>query len=533
MKIRKFRAGIAFLIFFITMPNNAMHQHKHSHTQIPLLAQGPVLDSLNGHVLSVLGRGLLENDTLPIRAKHLIKAAACKPSPDPLALYLCSQTRLAALLGFIPGMYFCALGWLNESLSSAPIRIQQPLTYLLTTLENNSFSEAKMLPELQKKAALAGCSLYGHIPVQCPLGESLRWNGVPSWQAAYLMFARLIEQYFKQERPAYKPWAIRACYALAVLKCIGLYAQIPTATPAQYLYFAANRNFEPALWTLITLSHQDNPQQKDVFLAAQKTFIEARKQVLHTLKTEITDETVERSINDISILIDFLKSYSHYAPCASIFTNSYTNAIELLHRIIQSSGHYKARCIVATLELEQPDDNSIDRAFELLEPVVYNPQAQRFFAQYINKKAYEKLVTCAQDNVHASFMLGIILCSNKETQAEAYTYFNIGAQKKDFYSLCSAASMIRKNFDKDKTVNDAVLYYTYAYTCAPTKELQNLVLHILEHMAQEGCLPAHCHYILTLLKSPESIEKADMLIQTIEALHNKEFERYITYLKNN
>lgn len=534
MEIRKINVLRAYLLLFTIIPSKAMHYaNRQAQPQIPLLVQGRILDNIDGNVLSVLGRGLLENDILPIRAKHLIKAAAYKPSPDPLALYLCGCTCLSALSGFVPAMYFCALEWLKISLNTSPIRIQKTITSILTTLEQDSFSETTMLPLLQKKAAKAGCSLDRDMPENCPYAQSMRWNRTPPLQAACNMFALLIEHYFKQERLAEEPWAIRACYALALLEQAGLYAQTPTATPAQYLYFAANKHFEPALWDLIALSLQDNPQQKDAFLTAQTTFLEARKQIVYILKTKVTQEKFERSLDDICIMIDFLRSYSHYVPCAHIFATSYTNIIEVLHKIIQTTGNYKARCMLATIELEQTTDNSIDKAFEILEPVVYNPQTQRFFAQHINKKAHENLVTHAQDNVHASFMLGIILFSNKETQTEAYTFFNLGAQKKDFYSLCSAASMIRKNFDKDKTLHDAVIYYKYACACAPTAELKNMVLQTLDRMAQEGCLPAHCQYILELLSSPEQIEKADAIIQSIEALPNKEFGLYITYFKNN
>jgi TPR repeat protein len=534
MKISEVNVLRAHLLFFTIIPSNAMQDvNRPTQPQIPLLVQGRILDSLDGTVLSTLGRGLLENDISPLRAKHLIKAAAYKPSPDPLALYLCGYTRLAALTGFVPAMYFCALEWLRLSLNDAPMSIQRPITHLLTTLDQYSFAEATMLPLLQKKAEKAGCSLENDMPKNCPYMQSMQWDKIHPLQAACNMLALLIEHYFTQELRIEEPWAIRACYALALLEQAGLYAHIPTATPAQYLYFTAHKNFEPALWALIGLSLQDNPQQKEAFLTSQTTFLEARNRLRHIVKTQVTQETAERSLQDICIIIDFLRSYRHYAPHAHIFTTSYNNIIEVLNKIIQATNTYKARCILATIELERTTDDAIDKAFETLEPIIYNVQAQRFFAQQINKETQKKLIAQAQDNVHASFLFGIILFSNKETQAQAYTYFTLGAQKKDFYSLCSAASMIRKHFDPNKTVQDSVIYYKHALACAPTVEFKNLVLQTLEHMAQEGCLPAQCQYVIALLNSQENIEKADTIIQSIEALPNKEFERYIMYFKNN
>jgi TPR repeat protein len=507
-------------------------RYAQQHHQVPLLAQGAVLDSLDGRTLSVLGQGLLERGLLPIRAKHLIKAAAYKPTPDPLALYLCGYTDLSACSSFTPAMYIYALERLRMSLGSSPTRVQKIITSTLTTLEHYSHKEAIMLPILQKMASQAGCSLDTATLKNCPYEQSKSWNNLPHAQAACNMLAALIEHYFSQENAVDEPWAVRACYALALLQQAGLRANVPTATSAQYLYFAANRNFEPALLTLITLSQHNAPEPNALFSNQRATFLTSRKHLAQLLKNGVNQDTIEDALDAIRVIIDFVQAYSHYAPYAHIFTKSYALAMQTLYDFTKSMNNYKARCMLATVELDQHNDNAIDKAFELLEPVIYNPQAQHFFAQHVSKEGQEKLVSNAHNNVHASLMLGIILFSHKETQTEAYRYFELGAQKNDFYSLCSAASMIRKNLAQGKTVHDAVIYYTYAYSHAPTTELKSLVLQTLDRMAKDGCLAAQCQYVMALLSTSEQIKKADAIIESIESLPNKEFQNYIMYFKD-
>ncbi len=496
--------------------------------RIPLLTQRRILDSLQDSTLIMLAIGLLEQNKL-VRAKHLINKAVDSANPDPQALYLCGLTVSSALLGYTPSLYMCGINCLEKSIGLLLPRQKEIIQTMIQNLQKHALQDEYILPKLQAKALRANCAQYrfnGSIIVQTS-DKTIEQNP----QTAYLLLSKLIEQYREIPDTSIAPWAIRACYALAMLeKARVVSSTSPSDAHCNYLAIAAEKQFEPAIWEVI---RQKLEQERGKIEEFEKSYLPSRKafsRMRRHASATITTEKISPIISDALIIIPFLENFARYVPKSKLFINALADTTSALRQIIKIPDNYQARCLLAITELLTTSYDCPDSAFAYLEPVITNPKAQLFFAQHCSQTIADFLKTTCQSNANASFMLGLIACKNPETRAQAFTYFTQGAKKHHFYSLCSAAALIKKGLIEETTADDAVLFYKAALAVAPTDYLKHCVLQSLQTMA-DNCASARGQYLVSLLTDQTQTHACHEIMDTIEKLDQQEFDLHIDYLK--
>ena len=355
----------------------------------------------------------------------------------------------------------------------------------------------------------------------------------PSFNSTYLILQKIIEQYWKEPDKLMEPWAMRASYALAVMLKSATHAPDPLPPQAystyQLLTLAADNNFEPAVWELIRLFLKHDKKITCEFEHLRIPFIRACKCLKKYTSTGISLEPQDQIIDDSCIIIDFFNKFGHYVKNCSIMQQAWSNAKQALEKIVHISEDYRARCLLAIMQLTAAHAKSIDDAYAYLEPVITNPQAQLFFAERSSKAIRDFLQENSPTNPNAAFLLGFLLFTNKETRVQAYHYLTQAAEQNHFYALCSIASMIKKGFDPQKTIPYAVLYYKQALVCAPDQRMKTQVLETLKTMAEES-IPAKCELLLALM-ADQKLQECDALLQTIEKYPQEEFDKYIDYCR--
>ena len=523
---------VAFLLLCLNniialsgMQNRKATKPGMAHKEISLLSKKPLIEEMDGATLSMLAQGLLEQQPIASRKrealiKTLLHTAAQKQ--DPLALYLCGKRVIGTAYRYIPCMYISSIRIIEQSSKSFTPQQLEAVSAMLYTLKEYRLPAEKMLPFLQKRATEAHCSL---AQTKEPVPLSL--------QNAIEMLQDIITIYTQEPEEPLKPWALRACYALGILENIGIsscYSKEKYHEEMHPITIATYEEFEPAIYEYIKMHVNHAP---DALITVQKTyndFLQAKKRLQKSSYTAIAQDNVEATIQDSITCINFLNMITPHIQEIPLVTQTMFSLVHNLKTIIEQTGDYRARCILSTIYLKNHDSESINNAFQCLEPVLHNQEIQSFLKTFTDQSIKDFLKQNAATSSNASFLIGLILCSTKSTRQEAYKYFLMGAHSNHFYSLCCAAAMIRKGYDTEKNIDNAVYYYQKALQCAPSQESKNIVFESIKNMATDNCIYARCLYLLILLKEQKNQQTCSEILQLIESSPEDTFNAYITLL---
>lgn len=493
----------------------------------PVLSRPEVLDDLDGETLSMLCRAVLEqaeyHKKSSANAKLLLELAATKSSPDPQALYLSGHTKSSILAGYIPAIYMCALNSIEHSASRLSNDQQKLISSMIINLKQARLQDETELPLLQKKAV----TMY-HL--DSPPDQQYKIT-MPT---AYSMLNNIMETYFSDPTKGIKPWAIRASYAVGMMKLAGLDMHSAHIRPEQpeYLIFAANEQFEPAIYQLLLIRVCHNQLLLSTLEKQFQIFMSAIRNLKKSASTTMTSDYVDVIIHSSLSVLQFLELFDDYVKDLKLRNDAYKYAMQALEQIATQFHDYRSYCLLAIFQLKSRSYESIMRAFTSLEPALFTVESQSFLAKYTDQATITFLKDHSASDTNAAFMLGFILCGSKSKRQEAYKLFLQGAEKNHFYSLCCTAGLIKKEFDQEKNIYDAVLYYKQALTSAPTQQLKAHVLNILKTLADQGCLSARCQYLVSQLFYPEQQQTCAIIMRTIEEFSHAQFDEHIHYFKS-
>jgi TPR repeat protein len=468
-----------------------------------MLAQGIIEQPMDGKKLA--------------RAKVLIDTAARQPIVDPYAYYLQGHTKQAVDAGYIPAMYMRSLQEIESSRSQFSPEQQSIIDTMLTTLKKYKLPDETRLPVIQNRIS----KTQQEEPDQKrTIAESLT------------TLQNIITCYIQNPADTMSPWAIRACYALSMVQAAHA-GKFCADKDIQPISIAVREGFEPAIYEFIRSRMLAHGKNCDTFLEQFKNFKSAAQRLHDTAHMGIIDTaSVESLIEDAIICIHFHEEFFEYIYDINSFNDTLHSTLRALTAIDETTHNYKARCLQAIIILNRRTQESLARAYDLLEPLFNNSDIQHFIAKHTCLSTKKFLLTNTS-NPKASFLIGLMLCAKKGSQQKALHYFILGADKKHVYSSLSAATMILKGFDSEKNQYDAAFYYKQVLDSDYSQDFKNNVLAILKNVASSDCIPVHCLYLTTLLEDPKKLPQCEEIIAIIETLDQPIFKKYIDCFSTN
>lgn len=213
--------------------------------------------------------------------------------------------------------------------------------------------------------------------------------------------------------------------------------------------------------------------------------------------------------------------------------HNYQEAYTYLHRAAQV-GEVQANCYCLLLNImgygsKQPlKDAAIE--IEKLSREESGRQEIGALARLCTKENIDRLITCAKDDEHAQFILGVIIYARHDDDSLAFSYLHTLANNSIYACYC-CAQMLRYGRCATQLFDEAArMYGRILVSHLIDDQMRENCMTALKEMGKKGNIPASCEYILSCLCITVSVSKLIKVIEDMcKASKDKQAE-YVRYL---
>ena len=194
-------------------------------------------------------------------------------------------------------------------------------------------------------------------------------------------------------------------------------------------------------------------------------------------------------------------------------------------------GNLRAACYCAHALLEK---NEIDACFEYLQSLMTSDAGRKLLPEFAHL-CHDQMIPLIdrdykQQNSTADIIKGLVLYIQlKYDQAFPLLITVADFQVQPYIFFC-LATMFRDGLGVEKSLDNAVSFYTGALSASPDTELKKQIQQILKELADCGNILARCELLLGTVGNGGDYKAFENIVDSFWGLKKQEREIYINYL---
>jgi hypothetical protein len=504
------------------------------------------------YLLDILGSQLLEcssmRDTEVSKMQTILKVAAERAVQSPYTFFLSGQVSRAAVNGYIPAMYLCAVQCMENSVKQLYGKQKEIVSEMLARLTTQSF-----LDEKQHKAILLR-SLQMHEELMTPEMQKV-WGPdlviEKDISSAVTLLYNAIKSYIVSSSEDFKPWVVRCCYAFGMLQKADL-VKISAEDNFDSLWAAAYEGYEPAVYECIKNRIQGDKRLNLLLDKALPVFMQAIKSMRKTVGMPI-QKADEALMRDLMVGYHFIETFGCYMDALTIREEALYLIQQKLTSLLDVDNDYRSRCLLALVMFYKNKTESIVKALDIVEPVIGKKEARAFFVEHASMKIKNILQNNLHVDVRVGYIMGVILNEDEKTKTEAIKYFVVASQqgckqalestgdlklafcnetreRMEKNSLCRAAQGVyepESGYSIEKNLLAALRCYIETGTTLSEEALLKV-----ESIALSGYPCASCRAFMYLLGNSQTMGRCEKILRAIEDYSEEQFKDHIQQFIN-